>query len=167
MTVVGVDPSSKKLALFVNGDNTYCHVIKSEKDNSRFQNLALFFNEVNEFIKELPEDTHVFVESALMGRGGVRSTIVQAQAASTVYISSVISGLVVHEVNVQTWKKDIVGSGNASKSDVSQWLDAHEPGLAELCGGDQDLVDAACLSLYGQRVTRLGSEIARGGVPGQ
>ncbi len=55
-------------------------------------------------------------------------------------------------VNVMAWKKDIVGKGNASKDEVAAWLEVHHPDYYEQCHGDQNLVDATCVALYGRLV---------------
>jgi Holliday junction resolvasome RuvABC endonuclease subunit len=53
-------------------------------------------------------------------------------------------------VPVSSWKLGTVGHGNASKDDVARWLRATHPTLFEACAGDQNLIDATCIALYGQ-----------------
>jgi hypothetical protein len=56
------------------------------------------------------------------------------------------------EAENMTWKKDVVGAGNASKADVSRWLQDHHPLYSHQCVKDQNLVDAVCIALYGKLV---------------
>lgn len=54
-----------------------------------------------------------------------------------------------------TWKAEVVGRGNASKSDVVSWLRVRHPGLVDAASQDgkvdQDVVDALCLALHAHR----------------
>ena len=59
-------------------------------------------------------------------------------------------------VPVASWKKATVGKGNASKEEVASWFREEYPAHYDLCAGDQDRVDAACICLYGQEVVDLG-----------
>lgn len=68
-----------------------------------------------------------------------------------------------YEVPVASWKKATVGSGNASKGDVSDWLRDNHPDRHALCRGSQDLIDAACLQIYGTQVDERGRSFALGG----
>lgn len=62
----------------------------------------------------------------------------------------------IHLVEQSVWKKELVGRGNAGKDDVAVWLAEHHPALSAACAGTQDLVDAACLGLYGSRLAGTG-----------
>lgn len=55
-------------------------------------------------------------------------------------------------IPVETWKKAIVGRGGVGKPVVADWLGVNHPYLYSRCGGDQNLVDAACLALYGDLI---------------
>lgn len=59
-------------------------------------------------------------------------------------------------VPVASWKKATVGKGNASKQEVSTWLRENYGAYYDLCGADQDRVDATCIGLYGQQIVDLG-----------
>jgi Holliday junction resolvasome RuvABC endonuclease subunit len=56
------------------------------------------------------------------------------------------------DANVMSWKKAVIGDGMATKGDVSDWLREHHEPYSAQCGGDQNLVDAICIALYGKIV---------------
>lgn len=60
----------------------------------------------------------VHIEEALVGKGGVKTTIRQAYAMGAVRLCAEERGWRVGLVSVGTWKKQIVGNGNASKEEV-------------------------------------------------
>jgi hypothetical protein len=65
-----------------------------------------------------------------------------------------------YKVAVATWKKETVGKGNAKKEEVAAWLELNEPEMFALCGGNQNLIDAACIKIYGNKVIdRLSSAV--------
>ncbi len=90
-----------------------------------------------------------FIESPIVGRGGIRSTIVQAYTSGsvqgTLYGLEVPVGL----VNVSSWKKHVVGNGRASKSEVASFVELRWPSIHEEAAGSQDVADAACIAYYG------------------
>jgi Holliday junction resolvasome RuvABC endonuclease subunit len=55
-------------------------------------------------------------------------------------------------VPVSSWKKGTVGDGAASKDLVAGWLLRRHPAYSEACRGDQNLVDATCIALYGEKM---------------
>jgi Holliday junction resolvasome RuvABC endonuclease subunit len=99
----------------------------------------------------------VFVEHPLVGRAGAHATIVQAQVQGVVLAEAIKAGAkAAYTVNVSSWKKTVVGNGSATKDHVAAWLAETHPVLAALAGTDQDLVDAACVALYGYDVIERG-----------
>lgn len=156
--IFGMDLSSRKLAI-VRLDDEYptawtYEADKKEKDRGHI--LAYFSEELENLFDEvmLGEDDFVFIEHPVVGRGGAHATIVQAQVQGVALATSVLCGAGgAYPVNVQTWKKDVVGHGGSNKDQVRAWLADHHPLLSELAGDDQDLVDASCVALYGRIVT--------------
>jgi hypothetical protein len=59
-------------------------------------------------------------------------------------------------VPVDSWKAAVIGRGGVGKPDVAEWLRVHHPKFSEECEGDQNLVDAACIALYGQQLLSRG-----------
>jgi Holliday junction resolvasome RuvABC endonuclease subunit len=94
----------------------------------------------------ISEDDDVFVETPPMVRN-IRTHGEMHQVLGTVL--STVGG---REVNVSSWKQATVGAGNADKISVSRWLKENHPSYSAQCGGDQNLVDATCIALYGQHV---------------
>jgi hypothetical protein len=60
-------------------------------------------------------------------------------------------------VPVSSWKLVTIGNGNASKELIAGWLAARHPAYFEACAGDQNLIDATCIALYGQAMVTGGS----------
>lgn len=170
--VIGIDPSSKKLALCwtqhyggADGNLPSMKTFKLPVGISRAsweanRQLFLFLS------RELPlgeEDIEVYLEEPLVGHN-IHSTIVQAQvngAVLAVVESFRIMGVYNALVHVSTWKKDVVGKGNAKKEDAAAWLEKNWPEAYHLAEGDQDLIDAACINRYGTQRIALKSRRLR------
>lgn len=97
----------------------------------------------------------IFVEAPVVGRGGVRSTLVQAYVSGAIQAAASAYGGV-HLVNVQSWKKAVVGSGRADKQAVKQAIISH--GLSDDL--PQDFYDATAICLYGLAAVRRASTMA-------
>jgi hypothetical protein len=91
----------------------------------------------------------VFIEEPPM----VRSLRVHGEMHQLVGLV-IAEALLAHSflVNVKTWKKELIGNGNAPKPFVAQWLKDHHPGYSAICAEDQDLIDATCVALHGREV---------------
>lgn len=101
------------------------------------------------------EQDVVYVEApVLAGARNIQSTIKVAAAYGAVLAAVNSSHARVVEVPVSLWKVATQGKGNASKDDVSAWLHATHPDHHTECGGDQDLMDATCIALYGESIER-------------
>lgn len=101
-----------------------------------------------------PED-QVYVEApVLAGVKNIQSTIKVAAAYGAVLAAINSTRAVTHEVPVSLWKVATVGKGNASKSDVADWLHEQHPDHHRECGTDQDLIDANCIALYAELTER-------------
>jgi Holliday junction resolvasome RuvABC endonuclease subunit len=94
----------------------------------------------------ISDDHDVFVETPPMVRS-IRTHAEMHQVLGTVL--STVGG---REVNVSHWKQHTVGKGNADKASVSGWLKIEHPSYSAKCGGDQNLVDAVCIALYGRQL---------------
>jgi Holliday junction resolvasome RuvABC endonuclease subunit len=62
-------------------------------------------------------------------------------------------GTDIRGVDNKTWKKTILGNGNATKDEAKNYIIDTYPAYAPVCGDDQDLYDAACIGLYGRFIT--------------
>jgi hypothetical protein len=93
-----------------------------------------------------------FIESPVVGRGGVRSTMVQCFTSGAIQAALHNAGLDTQGANVSSWKKVVTGRGNSTKPEVAKHLRLRWPALYRAAGGNQDIVDAACIALYGQSI---------------
>lgn len=150
MIVWGVDVASKKIAFF-GGDPIRAVSIKAKKSD-RHTELSSMMAKVAEMI---PVNNFLYVEEpVLAGARNIRSTILCAESVGMVL--SIRESVL---VPVSTWKKSTVGKGNASKQDVSNWLQRAYPNYFDACAGDQDLIDAAAIFVHGQADQRMGERI--------
>lgn len=166
MKVIGIDPSSRKIAFFCLEDGAmwFTHVVKIPiKVKNRAVLCAQVFTECHTFFSDLMDKKiPVFIEQPLMGRSA-QATIVQAQSNGVVQAAAVLAGMErVYEVNVRSWKREVIGRGNADKAYIRDWLSTHHPALAGHAGDDQDLIDAAAIALHGQGCVKRGDLIRDG-----
>lgn len=101
-------------------------------------------------VDNLPYDPDpiFFAERPFVGRphGNVRTAIGQALTVGGVLAQAPGE---IHLIEQAAWKKAVIGRGNASKEDIAVWLRTWHPTLSSAAHGDQDLVDAFCISLFG------------------
>ena len=109
----------------------------------------------------LLEGTKWVEAPVVAGARNIQSTIAIAQTSGVVHAS--LSDT--HQVAVASWKQRTVGNGHADKAAVKQWLADTHPDLFRYCRS-QDLIDAACIALYG-RAQHHAAEAAglHGGLP--
>lgn len=167
LSVVGIDPSSRKIAIVVNTASTnFISTYEVKQGTLRPQACG----EIDEYLGKLftmlrssyGDDLSVYVEEPVVGKNK-RAGILQGQIHGVALASALRSGITsVYSISNTAWKKETVGSGNAGKDACREWLEREHPGLASDCGGDLDLIDAACIAAYGRAV------LARAGrVPGR
>jgi Holliday junction resolvasome RuvABC endonuclease subunit len=164
MNVYGFDLSSRKVAgILLRGEGEpEAFAMTTKKLESRAKELFSLWRQIDDLLTQ-NEPEYVYIEAPVVGRGGARPTILQSQVDGLVQSAAVKSSAVgVYSVNNKTWKKAVVGNGNATKQDTSAWLAKDHPVLSELAGDDQDLVDAAGVAVYGKLiVTRAGQRTLR------
>ena len=105
----------------------------------------------------------VWVEAPLVaGVKNLQSSLKVAQ--STGVVQAALYN--VRQVAVSSWKKHTVGSGNADKNGVREWVQENHPQVYALLGHSQDLIDAYCIARYGEVIastltppTHTGDEI--------
>lgn len=154
--VIGVDLSSRKIALVWETEDGYdSQTISVKKAAFRARELNELQMELGPLLSKIAvnaDETYVYIEAPVVGRGGARPTILQSQVDGVVQAVAYPFATGTYSVNNKTWKKAVVGNGNSKKEDVAAWLAADHPVLDRLCDADQDLVDAACVCLYGRDV---------------
>ncbi len=95
-------------------------------------------------------DPEVWIEEPVVGRSP-RATVVQAFTSGAVQAALVYEGTPVSLVNVSTWKKEL-GRGSSfpsGKDAVQRLVGSQWPHAAAAADGDQDLIDAIAIALYG------------------
>lgn len=155
--IIGVDPASTKMAVVaLYGDE---FIIKAVTKLGKSGGNACYNAQraISSFVEALPWDTeskHAYIESPIVGRGGVRTTMVQCFTSGAIQGTLHGFGFSTEIANVSSWKKRVVGRGNATKDDVREFLRLRWPAIYRGTKGDQDAIDAACIALYGQAITR-------------
>ena len=84
----------------------------------------------------------VWIEAPLVGRGGVRPTIVQSFVSGAVQSGLIKIGASVTLITVGEWKAEAIGNGNADKAFVARRLRSRWPDESALVADDGDLLDA-------------------------
>lgn len=155
--VVGIDPAATRVAFVaIRGEEFHLQAVPKLGPSGHVACCSARTATL-EFLDSLPwsiahEEVHTFIEDPVLGRGGFRSTMVQAFTSGAIQGALHEWGATVHRANVSTWKKQAVGKGNAKKPEVAESLRLRWPALFASMGGDQDLCDAASIALYGHIV---------------
>lgn len=159
--IVGVDPSSKKIAIVASETMTntvaaWSLIVSKPRETMSPGACARAQDRMDEFVlataRMSPYDRHAWVETPLVASsGGVRATIAQAYIGGIIRASLVNAGFVVHDVHVGTWKKEVVNNGNAKKPDVARAVKTGWAKAWTLVEHDGDLIDAAAICQFGVR----------------
>jgi Holliday junction resolvasome RuvABC endonuclease subunit len=149
MSVAGIDLGISKIAVAIlEGEELQLEVYHSDRVHrpEQLSQLARFaYNVISRRCVQ-----NVFIEDNLVGNN-VKYSIKLAQTMGAV-MSQLVWPYHAYTANVGTWKKELLGNGNANKLAIQMWLKEHHPAYAELCDGDQDAYDAICIALYGAGV---------------
>lgn len=105
-------------------------------------------------------DVRVFIEDGVIGNNRAYSIALAQTAGAVLSKLHCLHTPGIFMVNNKTWKKEVLGNGNASKEIVRQWLDKTYPMYAASCDGDQDRYDATCVALYGCGVLERAKRLA-------
>lgn len=101
---------------------------------------------------QLHQVSSVWIEDVIIGNNRKYSLqlaqVLGAVLADLAHLRH-LQGTDIRTVDNKTWKKELVGSGNATKDAVRDYIDVTHPAYAPLCEGEQDIYDAACVGLYG------------------
>jgi len=158
--VLGIDPSSKKLALCLTGvthDKIFTLTTISLPVGA-LQAAGVAYREAFSFFNRHREGLHVYMEAPVVGVN-MGSTIIQAQVGGAVMAAAQNAGVHLHLVNNMTWKKRVLGKGNAKKPEVAELLRGIWPEAYAASSGDQDLIDACAINRYGVKNRRLAKAI--------
>lgn len=158
--VLGIDPSSKKLAFClteVEHDNILTLTTISLPAGA-LQATGAAYRGAFSFFQENKHGLRVYMEAPVVGRS-IGPTIIQSQVGGAVMAAAENVGVPLYLVNNMTWKKRVIGKGNAKKEEVAEklreiWLEAYAAS-----SGDQDLIDACAVNRFGVRNQRLAKAI--------
>lgn len=155
MTVIGIDPSSRKVAATVlrpdGSFDIWPMPIKLVPLPLRCVNA---YNLVRDLVR-LASPCVVVLEQpvSVAGKGSIRAVIPQARVNGAICAAALRAGAKeVIDVTPSQWKMDVISVGDASKTIVAKHLLKTWPALYHAAGGDQDVLDSACIALYGKHI---------------
>lgn len=160
--IIGIDPSSKKLALVSLYDGVVEAKIATLGKKSGPEACGVAMDWLNEYLHLHAEPALAFVESPLVGRAGVRATMVQAFVGGVIQACFASADVPIYVVHASTWKTHLTGKPTASKDDVRAALRTHWPEAFRESGGDPDLIDASGICFYGRHVHHIRKAVAAG-----
>jgi Holliday junction resolvasome RuvABC endonuclease subunit len=164
MRLLGIDLGIHKVGVAVLGGEPFGlqHAVAYESvATERDVQLAELMGAVHG-IALLHEADSVWVEDVLVGNNHKYSlALAETKGAVLAGLAQLrlARGTDVRTVPVGTWKREVVGSGNATKERVQNYIRETHPAYAPLCGDDQDLYDASCVGLYGHLVLERASQL--------
>jgi Holliday junction resolvasome RuvABC endonuclease subunit len=153
--LIGIDPSSKKIAAVTftaSGFKPFEAVLAKQSGPDACERAL----QVGTYLGTQRPDASLklaFIESPLVGRGGVRSTMVQSFTSGALQAALHQEGFRVTLVNQSSWKAKVIGSGKADKREVREAVRLRWPALYEAVQSSQDLIDASAIAIHGGRVT--------------
>ena len=176
--VMGLDTASSRLHYFCTfplageGEGTqyggFHAADKTSKDEQRqelYEMAHRLFGVLHETGSEEHKKCHIFCEEPLALKNG-KTTRLLALAAGAIWAANLDYNIWWHWVDVASWKKAIVGRGNASKEDVANYCWGNPAFQHEVKDPhiDQDIYDAWCLKVYGVQFVTLSDSVAKKGV---
>lgn len=169
--VVGIDPSSDKMAIAVGTCTDDVQLMqykyRSGPDH-RPEVLAQMHATFSFFIQNQPNIIRIGIEMPTVTKSGPGSTIPQAMANGAVVAAlGMLNPLpVIDQVPIPSWKSGITGNGSAPKDLIADWVRVNYPRVFDLCVDEkdkfsQDLCDAFCIFLYELRYEKIVKQIER------
>jgi Holliday junction resolvasome RuvABC endonuclease subunit len=156
LVYLGIDPAASKVAYVAIYENEYLLEFHKQIGKSGGEACSSATKITKAFVDKIIDkwpnhiDIEAWVESPIVGRGGVRSTMVQCYTSGAIQGALYDAGILAQSANVSSWKKRVVGKGNATKPEVADFLRLRWPSIFSEAAGNQDIIDAACIALYGQ-----------------
>lgn len=148
---MGVDLGIHKVAVFIIAADQQVQVgvLDLETELSRAYQLRVIGSFVEEQAVMWDVDS-VWIEDTLIGNNRKYSLSLTETKGAVMAALAIAAD--VRLVDNNTWKKQVVGHGRASKDEVRDYIDVTYPAYAPLCGDNQDLYDAACIALHGRAI---------------
>jgi Holliday junction resolvasome RuvABC endonuclease subunit len=161
--VAGVDLGGRKISVsyYCDGESVGMSHSQVLKEGNRAEELYKLVELVaNDGYFDSAD--YYFIEEPLVGRG-VRASLQIAQTCGALlHLLGDMGETEVHLVPVKSWKRDLVGNGNASKEMCGLWLHEQFPDYHARCGDNQDLIDASCIAIYGASLVSRSVDLTRG-----
>lgn len=161
MRVVGIDCGVRQVALYVLDEDLTSpgdHILEVGKCY-RGEELYHLRDMLQSDLENNWKPDRVYIEDAIVaGARNLRTSIQLAQTVGMVLSLGYQGSL----VPVSSWKKQVIGNGNAKKEDVAAWY-------ADFTGQQsrsQDIADAAAIAHYGQHLLEVAGRLADGGYLG-
>lgn len=168
MLVLGIDPSAKRIAASAYETASLSHVVRVGelyvKGEARQtpQSLARAQTFMEQFILDVASlagssQKVAYVETPLVGRGGIRTTIKQAYVGGIIRGCLAQAGFEVFDAHPSTWRKElgIAEKGTAAIKRATRLRVLSDlPRVMPDVEGDSDLIDASAIVLFGLRVAR-------------
>ena len=153
--ILGLDCSSRAIhGAVVDENENLVMQFRTEKPNNKDEFNTRFLNIVDNFAKILSKINieKAFVEAAIYIQNP-KSTIEIARVVGGVQITCNKNRVPCQLVDNTKWKKEIVGKGNCSKTQIMEFA-VDKWGDVFL---EQDYADAACIALYGLKESKDGN----------
>lgn len=149
MNIAGIDLGVHKIALFMMLEENPHPAVLDVDDMPRPLTLRMIAGWTQEMVT-LHDIDQVWIEDVIVGNNR-KYSLGLAEVKGAV-MSQLPVGLDVRLVDNKTWKKELIGNGNASKDQIRNYIDVTHGAYAPLCGDDQDLYDSACIAIYGRQI---------------
>lgn len=147
MKVVGIDPDTKAVTIAVAESSKPVRVERFEAKGrlaeDRFNALVSF---VERGMSQISSADWVYVEKPVFGRS-IKSTVDQTLVVGAIKMLLLQQGFRHSLIDNNTWKKDTIGDGHASKEQIKAWALAAYPDLEPSL--QQDAYDAVCIARFG------------------
>jgi crossover junction endodeoxyribonuclease RuvC len=145
MKVLGVDCSTKKIAIFeiTDGESAVSELISDDLDTK--VRIDTMFLGLIDIIKQKSPDM-VYVENSPYLQN-IKVTLAIHSAVDAVRFACVLNNTPMQTIEVPSWKKEVLGNGRADKSQIMTWAKAKYGDIIT----SQDLADAAGIANYGWR----------------
>lgn len=160
--IIGIDPSSRKLAAVANvlGETSFDVHIKELPPKLPAETCLLAYVWMRRICYHYSSEGYqvkCYLEAPISAgaKGGVKALIPQAQVSGALLAGAKsIRASHIELVSIQTWKKIVVGAGNATKPQIRQWAQQYWGALYKDYSDDQDVLDAAGINRYGNHINR-------------
>ena len=153
MKTMGIDLGIRKIALAAWHDDVLVQTEAWESPAGHRANQLADLAMYAMGFAAMWEPDYIFIEDTLVGNNVKYSLqLTEVKGAVLAVLGpmmrlTALKGVIA--VNNKTWKKEVLGNGNASKDMVREYLYSRDSAYSVLCGNDQDRFDAAAIGFYG------------------